>query len=49
MIRQDIAGLIKFKLPERQSRQGLAGLVHFLWVLLFAGMAGSIRKKKLIS
>jgi cytochrome b len=39
MVRQDIAGLLMFRLPERPSHQGLAGLVQFFGVLIFAGMA----------
>ncbi|UCD36441.1 MAG: cytochrome b/b6 domain-containing protein, partial [Nitrospiraceae bacterium] len=39
MVREDIAGLLRFRLPDRQSHQGLAGLVQFFGVLIFTGMA----------
>lgn len=39
MVREDIAGLLRFRLPDRAGHQGLAGLVQFFGVLLFAGMA----------
>ena len=39
MIRQDIGGLLRFRLPDRPSHQGLAGLVQLLGVLVFLGMA----------
>ena len=38
MVRQDIAGLLRFRLPDRPSHQGLAGLVQFFGVLVFLGM-----------
>jgi len=39
MVREDIAGLLRFRLPDRAGHQGLAGLVQFFGVLIFAGMA----------
>lgn len=38
---EDVAGLLKFRLPDRRSHQGLAGLVQFFGVLVFTGMAVS--------
>jgi len=39
MVRQDISGLLRFRLPDRPAHQGLAGLVQFFGVLVFLGMA----------
>ena len=38
---EDIMGLIQFKLPDRQPRQGLAGLVESLGLLLFLFLAAT--------
>jgi cytochrome b len=36
---EDVKGLLRFRLPDRESHQGLAGLVQFFGILVFAGMA----------
>lgn len=41
MVWQDISSLLKFRLQESRSHQGLAGLVQFFGVLVFAGMAAT--------
>lgn len=41
MVRQDIAGLLRFRLPDRPGHQGLAGLVQFFGVLVFMGMTAT--------
>lgn len=41
MIGADLAGLIRFKIPDRGRHQGLAGLVQALGLLLFAWMAAT--------
>ena len=38
---EDVAGLLKFRLPDRLSHQGLAGLVQFFGVLVFTGIAAT--------
>ncbi len=45
LVKEDLTGLImKCKLPERKSHEGLAGAVQFLGILAFSGLAltGSI-------
>lgn len=37
--RSDLAGLLSFKLPEHKRREGLAGLVQFLGMLIFSCIA----------
>ncbi len=39
LVREDIAGLMKFKLPDRKSHQGLAGLVQLFGLLTFSWLA----------
>ena len=39
MIGADLAGLVRFRIPDRGRHQGLAGLVQALGLLLFAWMA----------
>jgi cytochrome b len=39
MVREDISGLLRFRLPDRPGHQGLAGLVQFFGVMVFLGMA----------
>ena len=39
LVREDIAGLMKFKLPDRESHQGLAGFAQFFGLLIFSWIA----------
>ena len=41
LVMEDIAGLLKFRLPDRQPHQGLAGLVEISGLLLFFLLAMS--------
>jgi cytochrome b len=38
---EDVRGLLRFKLPERESHEGLAGLVQALGLLVFTWLAAS--------
>lgn len=38
-VMEDLKGLLRFRLPDRESHEGLAGLVQFFGILVFAGMA----------
>ncbi len=39
MVREDVAGLLRFRLPERATHQGLAGLVQTFGLAVFLLMA----------
>lgn len=39
LVREDIAGLMKFRLPDRKSHQGLAGFAQFFGLLIFSWIA----------
>lgn len=38
---EDVKGLLRFRIPERESHEGLAGLVQALGLLLFTWLAAS--------